>query len=267
MAFAEITSFQNIKIKHIKKLRNKRDREQNQQFVIDDARDLIRAVACGYSVDYVLYCEALANAPANDVIAGFSAHQVYAVPQTLIEKVSYRQNAASVVAVMHAKPELRLADLEMAAPEAILGLVELTKPGNIGALLRTADATGFRCILLIDTPLDIYNPNIIRSSTGACFLNNIYLLSSDEAFSYFNTNQYQPMAAVLDGDASLFQTDFSGRPAIILGTEDQGLPEIWVRNAAQRLTIPMAGTITDSLNVSVSGAVIMYEAYRQRSLI
>ncbi|GAB4340101.1 MAG: RNA methyltransferase [Phototrophicales bacterium] len=254
-----ITSFQNPKVKQIKKLRERRERQQTQRFVIDDERDLIRALDAGYSVDYAFYCPALGA----QISTLERLPLIYEVSQEIMEKVSYRQNPSGLVAVMIQKPIRQLKDAPLS--RFILGLVNLKKPGNIGALLRTADATGFQTILLIDTSLDIYNPNVIRSSTGACFLDNIYEVTSEQAVAYLRANDYSIVAAVVDGDKTLFQADFSGRTAVILGTEDQGLDTYWVNHADQRVRIPMIGKIADSLNVSVSGAIFMVEALRAYS--
>lgn len=183
-----------------------------------------------------------------------------------MRKTSYRENPAPFLAVMRQKPALGLDALRHRSDMLLLALVNLQKPGNIGALLRTADATGFSSIILIDTVLDIYNPNIIRSSTGACFLNNIYTLNTAQALTYFREFGYNIIAAAVDGDVELFDVDFQQKTVIVLGTEDEGLNEAWLQAADQRVCIPMRGTIADSLNVSVSGALFMYEALRQHKI-
>lgn len=259
--FEKITSFQNPRLKLIKKLRDKKGRVQEQRFVVDEPRDLERALANGYTVDFVLYCPTLAD---RNVVHTLSPEQIYEVSQDVMEKVSYRENPSALVAVLYTKPSRDDLRLDEAASPSVLGLVNLQKPGNIGALLRTADAAGFKTILLIDTLLDLYNPNIIRSSTGACFLNNIYVVTSQQALEFFRQEQYQVIAAHLDGGHSLYELDFSERSAIILGTEDVGLPDIWANESDMLVKIPMEGELSDSLNVSVSGAVLMYEVLRQR---
>ena len=173
---------------------------------------------------------------------------------------------SALVAVMVSRPLLTLADLNPTRQPLILALVGLEKPGNIGALLRTADAVGVDAVLFVDQALDLFNPNIIRTSTGACFLNNIYATNSADAIQFLHEHGYRVAATVVDGDTDLFQADFSGRVAFVMGTEDVGLSEDWVNASNQRLTIPMIGQVSDSLNVSVSGAVCLYEAFRQRRI-
>jgi TrmH family RNA methyltransferase len=260
--FEHITSLQNPKIKLTNKLRSKRSRERENLFVIDELRDLQRAMAKGYAIVYLFYCPAL-----GELEAGFfdalQAVTVYEVPPDIMEKVSYRDNPSAIVAVLEQKPALNRDDLDRIDSPHILGLVNLLKPGNIGALMRSADAAGFGTIFLIDTSIDVYNPNIIRSSTGTCFLNNAYTLTSDEALGFFRAHGYAVVSAHPDGVKNLYDARFGAKTALILGTEDEGLSAFWLENCDETVKIPMVGETADSLNVSVSGAVLMYEVLRQ----
>ncbi len=254
-----LTSAQNSKIKLVNRLRNKRGREQSGRFLIEYDRDLRRAMDCGYVLDFLLYCPEIADiCPPADV----EAHQVS--PQ-LMSRISYRENPSGIIAVMRSRPAQGCGELERAAIDYALALVDLRVPGNIGALLRTADAAGMDAVVLVDNALDLYNPNIIRSSTGACFRDNIFKLSSDEALAFLKAGGFKIICADVDGASSPFDFDFSEKCAIALGSEDSGLKPVWIDSADSRLQIPMAGRMSDSLNVSVSGAVLMYELYRQRS--
>ena len=253
-----ITSEQNSRIKQVKRLRGKRGRAQAKRFLIDYERDLQRALRCGYTIDYLLHCPEIAAAPNLD---GVEMHQV--TPQ-LMKLTSYRENPDGMVAVMRSQASKGALELGQSAFNHVAVLVGLSVPGNVGALLRTADAAGLDAVILVDCALDLYNPNIIRSSTGACFRGNVYQLSSDEAVRYLRRKGFQMVAAAVDGATSLFELDFGGRTAIVLGSEDQGLPEPWLAQADQLARIPMAGAVSDSLNVSVSGALLMYERYRQQ---
>lgn len=262
--FERITSFQNARVKLARALRDKKDREREQRFVIDDGRDLMRALACGYQADYVLFSPRGQNARFGYDVP---ARQVFEVPEEIMQKASYREHPGDVLAVMHAKPSKGRAALEAELDGAALALVNLQKPGNIGALMRTADASGFKHVLLIDTSLDLYNPNIIRSSTGACFLDNVYTVNSAEALDVLQHKGYWIASAHLQGQTALFDIAFPRKTAVVLGTEDVGLPDEWVAACDALVIIPMAGQISDSLNVSVSGAVIMYEVFRQHLLL
>lgn len=261
----QITSFQNSKIKLANKLLNKRQREKEALFLIDYARDLDRALENSYQVEFAFYCESLATQDDKTLLARLDENIIYEVGADLMEKASYRQNPGGLVAIMQQKAALTLDDAKKIKSPHLLALVDLRKPGNIGALLRTADAAGIGMICLIDSSLDIYNPNIIRASTGTVFLSNIYQMSSDEVFSFFSDNDICVVAAHLQGAKSLFDLDFNARrTAIVLGTEDTGLDEIWVKRCDDLVKIPMVGQVSDSLNVSVSGAIFMYEALRQK---
>lgn len=257
----KITSFQNPRLKLIKKLRDKRGREQEGRFVIDNERDLVRALDCGYEADFVLYTPQ--NKP---YLPNLPEHCLYEVTPDILEKSSYRDNPSALVAVMFSRPLLSLHDLNPTQQTLLLVLVGLEKPGNIGALLRTADAVGVDAIIFVDQSLDLFNPNIIRASTGAGFLNHIYSANSADAIQFLHENGYRIAATVVDGDTDLFDADFSGRVAFAMGTEDIGLSVDWVEASDQRLTIPMIGQVSDSLNVSVSGAICLYEAFRQRRI-
>ncbi len=259
-----ITSFQNIRIKQVKRLRDKKSRLEEGLFVIDDGRDLSRAMELGFLPEYALACPQLLKASEKKLLYDkFYENQVFHVTREIMEGVGYRENPSGMVTVMKSIPPKNNADLSKITDNRILVLVNLQKPGNIGALLRTADATGFKHIFLVDTTLDLYNPNIIRSSTGACFLKNIYALSSQEALTFLKSGGYNIVSAVVDGDKSLFEANFKQKTAVILGTEDDGLPPFWIQSATENVKIPMVGQLSDSFNVSVSGAIFMMEALRQ----
>lgn len=262
MAFEQITSLQNTKVKLVNRLRSKRGREQEGLFVIDYERDLERAIQQGYEVEFILYCPAIAD---ESILESTPDTSIYEVSQQIMDKVGYRENSTGIVAILRSKPIKGLTELQQATVQHALGFVDLQKPGNIGALLRTADATGFDAILMVDMSLDLYNPNIIRSSTGACFLDNIYQLDTPTTINYCQSNQLQIVAAYVDGDKTLYDVNFRQKTAIMLGTEDKGLNQQWVDNCDHLVNIPMDGRISDSLNVSVSGAIFMYEALRQRN--
>ena len=260
--FERITSPHNARVKLVNTLRSKRGREREGLFVIDDGRDLERALARDYETAYAFVCSE--QGPINTDLIAHIQGPVYDVPCAIMEKVSYRENPSAVVAVMQQKPAKGSHDLGEISARFVLGLVNLQKPGNMGALMRTADAAGFGAVLLIDTSLDLYNPNIIRSSTGACFLDNVFCVTSAEALRFFKSSKTMIVAGHPDGGKDLFETRFSSPIAVILGTEDAGLDDFWVANSDETVTIPMSGTLSDSLNVSVSGAILMYEVYRQQ---
>lgn len=254
-----ITSHQNSFVQHVRRLRDKKARLQDGLFLIDSIRDLERALAQGYAVQFALVVPSMLR----DRMPELPARSVFEVTPDIMAKVGYRENPEGIVAVMRTPPT-RGADALDAVPDApILGLVSLTKPGNIGALLRTADGAGFQSIFLIDSRLDLYNPNVIRSSTGAVFLNNIYELTADEARAFFKRRGVQVVGTHLQAAKDAYEVDYRRTCALLLGTEDTGLDDAWLPYCDEQVLIPMAGRIADSLNVSVAGAVLMYEVLRQ----
>ena len=219
-----ITSEQNSRIKLVKRLRGKRGRQREGRFLIDYERDLQRALEQGCQIDFVLHhgdFHGLASCP--DV----EAHQV---STALLKLISYRENPEGFVAVMVSRRVRELADLLEAEIQHALALVELAVPGNIGALLRTADAAGMGAVILVDTAVDIYNPNVIRSSAGACFRDNIYQSTSSDLFTLLREreNECQIIAADPAGKHTLYEIDLRGMTLIALGSEAQGLPRDWL---------------------------------------
>lgn len=256
-AALRITSAQNPKIKLVKRLRRKRGRLLEGRFVIDYQRDLRRALKQGYTVDFILYC------PDAAAEANFGSLEAHKLSPDLLARVSYRENPDGFVAVMRAKPPKDLAQLSPADVKQALVLVEPSVPGNIGALIRTADAAAIDAIILVDCALDLYNPNIIRNSAGAGFRESIYQLRGDEALAFFKDEGFQLVAADVAGEQTHYEIDFRPKTAIALGSEDCGLPPVWLAAADEVARIPMNGALSDSLNVSVSGALFMYEMVRQ----
>lgn len=254
-----ITSHHNPRIKQVRRLREKAAREEEGRFLIDSLRDLERALLCGYEIDYALVTPALLRGDLPDLGAANEFH----VSAEILEKASYRENPDGIVAVMKTPEENGVTRLESVPDAPVLGLVDLKKPGNIGALLRTADAAGFQTIFLIDCRLDLYNPNVIRSSTGAVFLGNIFRLSADEARRFFKSREFQVIGTHLEAAVDVYSIPYSHKTAVLLGTEDVGLDDSWLNYCDKQVIIPMAGKLADSLNVSVAGAVLMYEVLRQ----
>ncbi len=256
-----ITSLGNSKVKLIHRLRNKRGRQSESRFVVEYPRDIQRALLQGYELDFLLACPALAGSQARDFAAGRDAIEVS--PQ-ILKRLSYRENPSGLLAVMKTKRTKTLRDLKKSKLDTAILLVDPRKPGNIGALLRSGDAAGIDAMILVDCALDIYNPNIIRNSAGACFGQNIYQLNSEEAIACFKERGFQLIAADGRGESSLFCLDLRPKTAIVLGTEAAGLGANWLQICDRRVRIPMVGSLADSLNLSVCGAIFMYELLRQR---
>jgi RNA methyltransferase, TrmH family len=261
--YETISSASNPRLRQVARLRESRTRIREGLFVVDSLRDLERALAASIAPVYLFISEDTAL-PAH-VASLLVGVPVLRVAERLLDQISYRENADRVVAVLRAPASLGGDALTAHAPKQTLLLVGLSKPGNVGALLRTADACGFDAIVLADAVGDRWNPNLIRASTGACFLPHIYEVGYNTMAAFSASNpDLQIIAASVDGEQSLYDVDFSPAGIIMLGTEDQGLPANWQNLASTRVRIPMVSDVVDSLNVSVSGALFMYESFRQR---
>ena len=192
----------------------------------------------------------------------FGNTQCFEVNSQVFNKITYRQNNEGILAVMQAE-NLILNDIKLSDLPLIIVLEAVEKPGNLGAVLRTADAVGADAVIVCDPQTDIYNPNVIRSSLGCVFTKQIAVCSSEEAFQWLKRNNIEPIAASLSATKLHFNTNMNKPVAFIMGTEASGLTDFWLQNTKTQVMIPMLGKI-DSLNVSASPAILVYEALRQK---
>lgn len=260
----KITSLQNNRIKNIIKLRSKaRGRKEQNLFLIEGAREISLAMAGGYAFDSLYICPSLNHSSSLDLHdLSLPAHAIFEVSETVFEKIAYRESSDGLLAV--AKPKShRLEDLKLKANPFIIVLEAVEKPGNLGAILRTADAAQADAIIVCDPASDLYNPNVVRSSIGCLFTVPVAISSNQEALDFLHQKEIKSFAAELTAAQWYQDTDFRLSSAIIMGTEADGLTSFWLNNADARIKIPMRGAI-DSLNVSVSTAVLTFEAMRQR---
>ncbi|NOG49663.1 MAG: hypothetical protein HND48_09625 [Chloroflexi bacterium] len=198
-----ITSLQNPRIKQVRRLRDHRARVEENRYVIDSRRDLARALAAGHQVDYVLI-ESSRFGTLSDV----SIDAQIPVSAQALDKASYRDNNDGIAAVMMRQAIPGAAEFLRIGRVPVLALAAIEKPGNVGALLRTADAAGFGSVVLIDCPIDVYNPNVIRASTGAVFLGNVYEMTTAQAQDAFSTRGLRTYATHLDAATDAFSVQF-----------------------------------------------------------
>ncbi|MCD8313199.1 MAG: RNA methyltransferase, partial [Bacteroidales bacterium] len=186
------------------------------------------------------------------------------IPAEIYDKVAYRGGTEGILAVLRTK-EHRLEDLQLGSVPLIVVLERVEKPGNLGAVLRSADAAGADAVIICDSPSDLYNPNVIRSSTGTVFSMPIAETSTPQAIAWLRQRGIRILTAQLQDSEWYYDTDMVGGSgvAIVMGTEDLGLTDAWREAADAHIRIPMLGQ-ADSLNVSVSAAVLLFEAVRQR---
>lgn len=258
-----ITSLQNPAVKNIVKLSKSKERKEQQLFVIEGARELSLAMQSSYRPEAVYLCrEMFEKTKYPDLLDSLSEEIIYEISLPVFEKIAYRENSDGIVAL--AKPRQHgLHDLTLSATPFLILLEAVEKPGNLGAILRTADAAAVDAVIVCDPQTDLYNPNVVRSSVGGIFTVQTAVCSSEEAFEWLQTHHISMFAAELQASEFYQGIDFTRPSAIVMGTEADGLSKFWLENATKRIKIPMRGKI-DSLNVSVSTAVLTFEAMRQR---
>lgn len=259
----KISSLQNPKIKNVIKLSKHKERKDQNLFVIEGARELGLALAEGYEIDSVFVCYSLfekTNYPT--VLENIPKKLLFEISESVFEKIAYREGSDGLLVLAKQKNHL-LSNLKISDNPFIIVLEAIEKPGNLGAILRTADAADADAVIICDPATDLYNPNVIRSSVGGLFTVQTAICTSEEALNFFKANNIKCFAAELN--ASQYYQDVNLKPssAVIFGTEADGLTEFWLNKADARIKIPMRGKI-DSLNVSVSTAIITFEAMRQR---
>ena len=248
-----LTSPQNPKIKELLALETKsRERKARGLFVVEGRREFERALAAGFEPVTVFVREGEAETATADFV----------VNRSLYEKIAYREGTEGVVAVMRTR-QTRLEDLQPSSAPLILVLEGVEKPGNLGAVLRTADAAGVDAVLVCDPLTDLYNPNLIRASLGALFSVPTVACTSEEAYAWLASRGIAVLTAQLQDSVLYYETDMVRSTALVFGAEDKGLSDFWRKRADAHIRIPMAGAM-DSLNVSVSAAILAFEAVRQR---
>ena len=259
-----ITSLQNQRIKDVVKLIiDVKERRRQNLFVIEGIRELSIAVRAGYSIRQLFVCDDLLSETGKELLSKITI-PVEKVSIEGFQKMAYREKSDGIIAV--STPRQSSPDtLRLPENPFIIVLEAVEKPGNLGAVLRTADAAGVDAVIVCDPKTDIYNPNVIRSSIGCVFTRQVVACTSEEALQWLKQKNIRIFAAELTASECYHETDFTQPSAIVMGTEAGGLTDYWLRNAGCRIKIPMRGYI-DSLNVSVSTAVITFEAMRQRKL-
>lgn len=259
-----ITSLQNPSIKNIVKLyKSSRERRDQSLFVIEGARELSLALDSSYSIEAVYVCrEMFSRTRYPEVLDLIPNNILFEISSVVFEKIAYRDGSDGIVAL--AKPKKhRLDDIKLSDNPFLIILESVEKPGNLGAVLRTADAAAVDGVVICDPQTDLYNPNVIRSGVGGLFTVSTAVCTSEEALSWMQKHNISIYAAELQAAEFYQDINYEKPSAIVMGTEADGLTGFWLSNATKRIKIPMRGKI-DSLNVSVSTAIITFEAMRQR---
>jgi TrmH family RNA methyltransferase len=260
-----ITSVHNPRIRNILSLQSKsRERRQQNLIIIEGYREISRALASGVKLMELYYCSDFENETQVENLNKISGDASFVeINKAIFEKLAYREGSDGLIAL--AQPgKLALDELNFLKPPLIIILEAVEKPGNLGAIMRTADAASADAVIVCNPLTDIYNPNVIRSSVGCVFTVPVIAADAIEVRQWLNRNHIHSYAAALTDNAVNYVTvDYSEASAIVLGTEATGLSESWLQFCDRQIIIPMNG-IADSLNVSTSAAIIVFEAIRQR---
>ncbi|WP_338409875.1 RNA methyltransferase [uncultured Flavobacterium sp.] len=258
----QITSIQNPYIKSLVQLQEKaKARKQSGSFLIEGKREIELAIKGNYQIETVLFCpEFISEKQVNSLIT--NTLNTIEISKEVYQKLAYRDTTEGVLAVAKTK-SVALHDLVLPINPLILVLESIEKPGNIGAMLRTADAAHIDAVLLANPKSDLYNPNIVRSSVGCLFTNQISSGTTEEIISFLKEKNISIYSATLQNSNEYNKIDYTTPTALVVGTEATGLSQLWRDHSSKNIIIPMQGTI-DSMNVSVAAAILLFEAKRQR---
>jgi RNA methyltransferase, TrmH family len=256
-----ITSSQNPKIKNVLALEKARERKIQNLFVIEGKKELGLAIESGYKVTSVFFCPEIVDSVEVQTIIK-NDQLLIPVRETVFSKIAYRESTGGVIALAEQKQH-PLHALSLSSKPMILVLEAVEKPGNLGAVLRTADAAGIDAVIICDPRVDFYNPNVIRSSVGSVFSKQIASATSEETIDWLRANGVAIFCTYLKASKPYHEIDYTQPCAVIMGTESFGLSPRWINNSTENIIIPMQGKI-DSMNVSTAAAVVIFEASRQR---
>lgn len=267
-----ISSAQNAKIKFAFNLRNRKEREQHQLYVIEGYREL-RRYLCN-RVDrkwfppwrYLFYCpEMFLGDQEPEIIqrARDWGTEIVRTTQRVFAKLAYRDRPEGLLAIAHQKH--RSLDSLHLSHRPLVAIAEgIEKPGNLGTLLRCADGAGVEAFILSEHQTDLWNPNVVRASTGVLFSLPIVATTNQSVWKWLNDRNLRVIAAHPDAESSAYTSDLCDTGAIVLGSEQVGLSDFWLARSHRKVALPMNGS-ADSLNVAIAGALLFYEVLRQRS--
>ncbi|WP_178989175.1 TrmH family RNA methyltransferase [Winogradskyella schleiferi] len=262
--FKTISSPQNPFIKQLVLLKEKsRQRKKTSQFLIEGKRELSLAVKGDYSIETLLFFPDLFSESEANALSQYDI-EIIEISKEVFQKLAHRDTTEGVIAVVDSKKH-ELEDLNLQSKNPLILVAEAPeKPGNIGALLRTADAANVDAVIIANPKSDLYNPNIIRSSVGCVFTTEIAMASSEDTITFLKKYNFNIFSAILQESEPYHIQDYTLPSAIVVGTEATGLTDAWREAATKNISIPMQGVI-DSMNVSVAAGILIFEAKRQRN--
>lgn len=258
----KIESVQNPFIKSLVQLQEKsKVRKQTGTFLIEGQREIDLALKGGYEIETILFLPGVFSEEQLNNLTNKQLN-VIEISKEVYQKLAYRDTTEGIIAVAKTK-SLALKDLKLSKNPLILIAEGLEKPGNLGAILRTADAANIDAVIIANPRTDLYNPNIVRSSVGCLFTRQIAVGTSEEIIAFLKGNNINFYSATLQNSTSYHTQDYTKPTALVVGTEATGLTKIWREESTSNVIIPMQGEI-DSMNVSVAAAILLFEAKRQR---
>ena len=258
-----ITSTQNPKIKQAVKLQGAKERKESGLILVEGKKEISLALKAEIEIETLFYCAHLAGEE-NELLLLLDRKKVINVSPEVFKKIAYREHPDGFLAVAQAK-EIRLEQVKLSKKPLVIILEAVEKPGNLGAILRSADAAKADAVIICDPKTDVFNPNVVRASLGTVFTNQVAVSGFKELQNWLKANSIKTFAATPHTKTSYTKADYTGPSAILVGTEHEGLSETWIEAADEKIKIPMKGQI-DSLNASVSLAIVLFEAVRQRGV-
>ena len=261
----EITSHQNQRIKNIVKLKNRRTRENVRKTLLEGYRLISRALDADFPIEECYFTPSMFLGENEDILLHSlqgRGTKLIKVPESILRKMSYRDRPEGLIALSPIL-EHKLENMPIVQNGLYLVVEAIEKPGNLGSILRSADASGVNGLLICDKCTDLYNPNVLRASTGAVFYVPIAECSSQEAIMWLHSNNINTLAATPHAEKSYEEIDMTNSTAIVTGAEQYGLTPLWMKNSKIKTRIPMCGQI-DSLNVAIATSILLFEASRQR---
>ncbi|MCC6252121.1 MAG: RNA methyltransferase [Bacteroidia bacterium] len=261
----QITSLSNPKIKALVKLEKASKRAETGMFIVEGKKEIMLCANAGFNISELYYCPDIVDDLSLLQHSTLSQVQLFEITPSIFKKVAYRESRDGYLAVVQTR-YLNLKEIKLSNSPLIIVLEAVEKPGNLGAVLRSADAAGADAVIVCQKKTDIYNANTIRSSLGCIFTNQVVCCNNEECFEWLNQNNIYPYSAALTAHEFYHEQDFTQPTALIFGTEADGLSSFWLNNCKKQIKIPMRGKI-DSLNVSNSCAIVLFEACRQRNFL
>ncbi|MBF0440945.1 MAG: RNA methyltransferase [Oligoflexales bacterium] len=260
-----ISSTQNNRIRAAIRLQDKKARVLTQKFGVEGAREISQAYKYGYELQELYFCERKFSNESGSFFKGLNqsyADRCIEVSTTVFEKLAMREDVDGLYAIFKIR-KYTFKDLRKNSFDIFVVLENIEKPGNVGAILRTCDGVGVSGVFLTEGSVDVFNPNLIRASLGAVFSLPVISTSNQECYNFLKESNVDIVSTSLQTKDIYYEKNYRYPVALVLGNEAKGISEFWRKNANSLITIPMNGTV-DSLNVSVAGAIMLYEVYRQR---